>query len=305
VKTALLYAIDNLRCDSGAALDVCRRGPNEQSADAVGVAATLQLAVAGQRDPAALRIQSLGGFSVLRDDHVVRISEWQSKRARELLKLLVARRGRPCPRAYLTETFWPGHAPERVSNRLSVALSTIRSVLDPGRRFPPDRFVVADTDTVAVNLDTVDVDLERFLAAAIDGLRFLRRGETDRAVPILEAATVAYTGSFLEENPYDDWAVPAREEARAAYIAAARGLAVHAAARADPDAAVRYFLRILEIDRYDEQACLGLVAALADAGRHGEAHRHYLSYRSAMEDLGVAPVPFPSNRHRGLIATVS
>lgn len=305
MKTALLYAIDNLRRDSGAALDVCHRSDNKQSADTLAVAVTLQLAEVGQRDPAPLRIQSLGAFSVLRDDHLVRISEWQSKRARELLKLLVARRGRPCPRAHLMETSWPGEAPARLANRLSVALSTIRSVLDPGRRFPPDRFVVADTDTVAINLESVDVDLERFLAATADGLRFLRRGETDRALPILEAATVAYTGSFLEENPYDDWAVPAREEARAAYIAAARALAIHAAATADPDAAVRYFLRILEIDRYDEHASLGLVAALADAGRHGEAHRHYLSYRSAMEDLGVEAAPFPSNRRRGLIATVS
>jgi ATP/maltotriose-dependent transcriptional regulator MalT len=266
-----------------------------------GNAAAGLLAFVGRREPVALRLQSLGGFSILRDDHLVRISEWQSKRARELLKLLVARRGRPAPRAYLMETLWPGEEPEKVANRLSVALTTIRSVLDPQRRFPPDRFVLADSDTVAINLDAVDVDLEQFLAATSDGLAHLRRGETQRAMPILEAATVTYAGDFLEENPYDDWAAPAREEARAAYVAASRALAVHAATSPDPDAAVPHFLRILEIDRYDEQAYLGLVAALADAGRHGEAHRHYLSYHHAMDDLGVEPAPFPSGR-RGAVS---
>ncbi len=186
-----------------------------------------------------------------------------------------------------------------------MALSTIRNVLDPGRSLPPNQFVPADSDTVAISLDAIEVDLERFLTAAADGLRLLRRGEIDRGLPILEGATAAYAGSFLEENPYDDWAIPAREEARAAYIAGARALATHAASGADPDGAVPYFLRILELDRYDEQASLGLVGALADAGCHGDANRHYVNYRCAMTDLGVQPAPFPSDRRRGLIASVS
>jgi DNA-binding SARP family transcriptional activator len=61
--------------------------------------------------------------------------------------------------------------------------------------------------------------------------------------------------------------------------------------------ATAYFLRILQVDRYDEQANLGLVGTLADTGRHGEAHRHYLNYRRVMDELGVEPAPFPSGRH--------
>ncbi|MEO8899324.1 MAG: BTAD domain-containing putative transcriptional regulator [Candidatus Dormibacter sp.] len=304
MKTTLLYAIQSRRGDAGAAFDVSRRGAGDNGGDAAETPAKGEAALLGTRETATIRIQSLGAFSVLRDKQAVRTSDWQSKKARELLKLLVARRGRPVARPYLMETLWPGEEPPRVANRLSVALSTIRSVLDPRRRFPPDRIFLADSDSVAINLAAVEVDLERFLAAASEGLRFLRRGETYRWMPILEAATLAYTGDFLEENPYDDWAVPAREEARAAYIAGARALAICAAASAEPDGAAPYFLRILELDRYDEQACLGLVAAMADAGRHGDANRHYASYRSAMGDLGVEPAPFPSGRRGGPITTV-
>jgi LuxR family transcriptional regulator, maltose regulon positive regulatory protein len=81
------------------------------------------------------------------------------------------------------------------------------------------------------------------------------------------------------------------------YSSVARALAQHAAECDEPDVAVRYLLRILEIDRYDEDANLRLVRALSSAGRHGEAHRHYLNYRQAMDDLGVEPVPFPGVRH--------
>jgi len=250
------------------------------------------LALVGGAEPTSLRIESLGRFAVIRGGEPVRLAEWQSKRARELLKLLVARRGRPASRGYLMEALWPEEDPEKVANRLSVALSTIRNVLDP-HRATSDGHLHADKDAVALDLDAIDVDLERFLGAAAEGLGSLRQGDPVTAIPSLEAAAAAYCGDFLEENPYDDWTITAREEARAAYVAVCRALAAHTGRPADPEAAVPHLLRILEIDRYDEQAHLGLVSALAGAGRHGEAHRHYLNYRRAMDDLGVEPAPFP------------
>jgi len=246
-------------------------------------------------DARLVRLLSLGGFSVVRGGEVVKTSEWQSRRARELLKLLVARRGRPVPRAVLMDALWPDEDEERLSNRLSVALTTVRSILDPSKQSPADEFVRADRDAVALNLGSVDVDLERFLASASAGLDRLRRGDDLGAMPLLEAAEATYSGDFLEENPYDDWAAPVREEARAAYIAVARALAENFVTRGEPDAATRYLLRILEADPYDEDAHLRLVRALSDARRYGEAHRHYLGYRRAMKELGVEPVVFPGS----------
>lgn len=250
------------------------------------------LAMVAGVEPMPVEIQSFGGFAVLRDGHSIKTCEWQSRRARELLKFLVARRGRRTARTVLMEILWPDGAPDRLGNRLSVALTTIRTVLDPQHRFSSGEFVDADKESVALNLRALDVDLERFLISASDGLAHLRRGDAGSAVALLESSQTMYRGDFLEENPYDDWATPAREEARAAYIAVAHALAVHAVHRADPDAAVRYFLHILQVDRFDEGAHLGLVAAMEGAGRHGEAHRHYLSYRDAMDELNVEPVAF-------------
>jgi DNA-binding SARP family transcriptional activator len=210
--------------------------------------------------------------------------------------MLIARRGHPVSRTALIEALWPDDDADGLSNRLSVALTTIRAVLDPSHRFVAEHFIRADKDSVAVNLDAMDVDLERFLAGAAEGLSRLRDREATEAIPILEAAEVAYGGEFLEENLYDDWATPVREAARAMYSSVARALAQHAADGDEPDVAVRYLLRILEIDRYDEDANLRLVRALSAAGRHGEAHRHYLNYRHAMDELGVEPVPFPGVR---------
>jgi DNA-binding SARP family transcriptional activator len=113
-------------------------------------------------------------------------------------------------------------------------------------------------------------------------------------VPRLVAAEAAYTGEFLEEDAYEDWAVALREEARATYTAVVRALADDALRRGDVDATTRYALRALECDPYDESAHLGLVGALDGAGRHGEARRRFRLYCARMDELGVESAPFPA-----------
>jgi DNA-binding SARP family transcriptional activator len=242
--------------------------------------------------PAPVRIEALGSFRVLREGVPMAAEEWQSRKARELLKRLVARRGRTVARENLMEGMWPEGDPAKLGNRLSVALSTIRTGLDPERRFDADHFVRATDGMVALNLDHVAVDVEAFLEDADSALALRRHGEPE-ATDLLEAVEVAYTGEFLEEDLYEDWTVPLREEARAAYLEIARALAEDALAAGNPDPAIRYLLRILEKDPFDEAAHLALVSALAIARRHGEARRAYRAYTARMAEIGVEAAPFP------------
>ena len=239
----------------------------------------------GDRPP-PLQIQTLGRFAVLRDGLPVPSTEWQSKKARDLLKLLVARRGKTAPREFLVEALWPEEDPKKTSNRLSVALNVVRGVLDPEGRSDADRFVVADRDGVRLELENVAVDVEAFLDQAEAGLR--AGGETGQGQ--LEAAEAAYHGEFLEEDRYEEWASPLRDEARSTYLEVTRALAL-----AGP-ATTRYHLRILALDPFDEDTHLDLVSRLAGSGRHGEARRAYRRYVQKMGEIGVEPAGFPESR---------
>jgi ATP/maltotriose-dependent transcriptional regulator MalT/DNA-binding SARP family transcriptional activator len=241
---------------------------------------------------APLTIETLGAFRIHRAGETVPRSGWRSKKARDLLKLLIAHGGRPVPRELLMEQLWPGQSPERLSNRLSVAISTVRSTLDPEKRDPPDHFVSAGEGAVAVRLDSATVDVQLFLHDAAAGLALRTAGRADEAADRLEAAEAAYAGDFLEEDLYEDWAVPLREEARAAYFAVLRALAEDALAAGNPEATIRYDLRLLERDRFDEGAHLALVGALSAAGRHGEALRRYRVYCACMAEIGIEAAPF-------------
>ncbi|MGH3648565.1 MAG: AfsR/SARP family transcriptional regulator, partial [Micromonosporaceae bacterium] len=239
-----------------------------------------------------VRIETMGGFRVIRDGQVVPQAAWKSHKARDLVKILVSRRGRPISIDQLVELLWPGEEPRSVSNRLNVLMSTVRSLLDPDRRYGSDGLLSHDTDSVQLRLTELDVDIESFLADATAGNRLLREGRTEEGLQRLARAEAAYVGEFCETDPYADWAVPLREEARTTYREVASRLAQHALRHEDPDAAVRLLLRILERDPYDEHSHLRLMAVLTDSGRHGDARRHYRGYCARMDELGVEAAPF-------------
>jgi DNA-binding SARP family transcriptional activator len=166
-------------------------------------------------------------------------------------------------------------------------------VLDPHRRHEQDHFVGSDKSAVWLRDEHVAIDAERFLTAALDALALVR-GDAPDAYDRLAAAEASYAGDFLEEDAYEDWAIAFREELRTTYVGVVRALAELAAAAGDVDATVRYSLRLLERDPYDEPAHLGLVVALDDAGRHGEARRRFRLYSARMDEIGVESAPFPT-----------
>jgi DNA-binding SARP family transcriptional activator len=252
-----------------------------------------QVAASGETAKRDVSIRTLGGFSVTVGGEAVPSSAWQSRVAREIVGMLAANRGRPLHREVVIERLWPDEDPSKAGNRLSVALSTVRGVLDPGRAHGSDHYLVAPRESLGLDLEHVEVDVEAFFEEAAAGRSLLRSGEREAGLAMLMSAEARYVGEFLEDHPYADWAIGLREETRAEFISIARLLAEADAEAGDHDAAARWYMRILEQDAYDEPAHLGLVTAMATAGRHGSARRLYRIYVARMAELEVEPAAFP------------
>ncbi len=233
--------------------------------------------------PYRVSVRTFGRFEV-----IVKAGEpvtWQSRKARDLLRILIARRGRPVPREELGELLWPEEDPAKVPHRLSVALSTVRGALDPDKRMPADHFIQPGQGSVSLDNVRIDIDLEDFLLAAEHGLRLVREGEHSQARSVLGDAQRLYGGEFLGDEPYDDWAVPAREEARSVYLRVVRTLAELCQDAGETAEAVGYLYQILQLDPYDESAHKTLIDLLSGHGWHGEAQRAQARYREAMGAL--------------------
>jgi DNA-binding SARP family transcriptional activator len=241
-------------------------------------------------------IQALGVFQVIRDGVPIPSTAWRSKKARDLLKILVAHR-RSTSRDQLMELLWPTTGPAVAANRLSVLLSTVRDVLQPqpGGEKP----LITTGGAVSLNRSQVSVDVENFLAQAIAALNADRANEPD-ATSQLEAAVTAHTGDFLEDDPHQEWASALAEETRATHIALLRALTVRLRGAGDTDTVVRYALRLLEQDPYDEETHLTLVKTLLDAGRLGQARHNYNNYVRRIEEISVQPIPLSNMTSRGV-----
>ena len=204
-------------------------------------------------------IVTMGHFDVVVDGTSVPTSAWGSKRARTLLKRLVVARGQPVTRDELIELLWPeDRGVDRLGARLSVQLCAVRRILRGG--------VIADRSSVRLDLDRVDVDLERWFALTDDA-----------------AIVAGFHGELLPEDRYEDWSVPLREEVRARFAVAARRLA----AVSDANDAIEVWRRLLSHDPYDEAAHRSVVSTLRAEGRLSEARVAYQTYVAAMDDLGV------------------
>jgi len=238
-----------------------------------------------------VRIHALGVFRVFRGDVPVDAREWQSKKARDLLKILLSRRGRATTREEIIGLLWPD-APSKASNRLSVLLSTLRSVLSvPDGR--DEAAVVADRYLVRLDLDVVAVDVEQFSELAGRAITLWHQRSPD-ALALLEVAEGTYGGDFCEEDSYEDWAAPVRDEMRGLYLSVVRGLTAAAREAGRVDQAICGLLTVLRNDPYDEPAHLELVGLLSAARRFGDARRRYAIYVQRMHEISVRPIAFPA-----------
>lgn len=230
-------------------------------------------------------VHTLGSFGVERDGVPVVASEWPSRKARDIVKILAVQGERGVSRETLGELLWPENR-ESPGNRLSVALSHLRGVLDPGKEHGSDHFVVADRRSVRLDLRHVEVDVVAFMAASQTALAAARRGDPD-AVRLLQAAAAMHTGELFGTDPGDDWLLEARDEVEARGREVLRALSDELLAGERPADAVPWLARLLAYDPYDEPTYVALLRLLSGLGRHGEARRHYRTYVLRMRELEV------------------
>lgn len=246
------------------------------------------LHAAGQVTPPLVAIRTLGAFSVAINGEPLSTSAWPSRKSRALVKILASSRRRAISRAALSEILWPG-VPD-TSARLSVILSTTRTLFDPERRYPSDHFLVTTKDDVRLNLDTVGCDIAEFEELANAGLLARREGSPD-ALAILQAAAVRYPAPFLAEEVDSDWAAEARERLQWLSADVKRGIVELLHAQGESESAIGWLVALVSDDSYDEAAHLDLVRSLVRSRRHGEAARAYSAYERRMRELGVEPTP--------------
>jgi len=222
-----------------------------------------------------LRVRVLGKLAVLRDCAEMQLPP--SRKTRALLAYLAVT-ARAHSRNRLCAMFWS--VPDDPRAALRWSLTRLRTLVDT----PDCRVIMADRESVALNLDGVAVDILSLRNAA-------RNGTDAMSTDALRQAAEALDGDFLEGldlpdcQEFHSWCTAEREETRRLRAQILGALVTRLADV--PDEALRYARTLSLLEPADEAAQAAFVRLLRATGRWREAEEQFLRAQQRLEEFNV------------------
>lgn len=239
------------------------------------------------RSTPSLSIRCFGSFSIAIKGRPVDLTAIKP-RARAVLRLLAVHAGNPVHREVLQTAFWPDADLETGARNLHVAVSSLRSWLEPGVGRGGSSVLRREGDAYRLSLQSdAEVDLVQF-SRALAAARVARlRGESDGAIAQFRQALELYAGEVLPEDGPAEWAIEPRERFRSAALEAAQGLAELLLKRGDAPGAASACTTGLWVDRFHDPLWKLLIDARERAGDAIAASRARRDYARVLEELGL------------------
>ncbi|PVZ08863.1 ATP-binding protein [Actinomycetospora cinnamomea] len=219
------------------------------------------------------------------------------RKARRLLAMLVAARGRSVSATAAVAELWGARPPRRPEDNVAVLVSRLRAGLGADA-------VVGGRDGYRLGGEpAVRVDLDLVVRHAADVREATTAGDPARALRAAEAGLdLLARGEALEGEADADWVGALRAEAEDLRRALRHGLAEAALAVGDPPRAVAAASSAAAADPLDDTAHRLLMSAHHAAGQPARALRAYERLRATLaEELGVDPAPETRERHLAIL----
>ena len=237
-----------------------------------------------------IRICTFGTLQVVRSEYAVTESDWHTRQARQLLKILITERPRPVSSDRLIEILWPHSTPAAAATTLRSAINALRNVLEPERpNRGPSQYIITQTPGYAFRLHPdiwLDVAVFEFELEQIHPSM-----DVEARHRHLDAALNLYKDDYLISDPYADWIQNERERLQELYFNALLQMAEIQAAIGNYPAAIAHCRQILARDEVRETAYQSLMRYQAESGDSAAALLTYERCRTLLaEELGADPV---------------
>ena len=245
---------------------------------------------------AYVELSLAGTFRVVRDGTELTEGEIGSRKSRTLLKLLAVERPGLVPVDRIVEVLWPNERPAAPEQNVATLVSRLRAVLGAdliqggrtGYRLAADPGIVVDLDRAARFCDQAEGKLATAAALAL--------AAAERAHELLSA------GTAIGDEPYADWADPAREQVRELLRRVRLAAAEAALAIGDPRLAAGYAEAAMAADPLDEAAHRWYMSASVAAGEQAKALAAYEALRQWLgRELGADPAPQTRELHLAIL----
>jgi DNA-binding SARP family transcriptional activator/tetratricopeptide (TPR) repeat protein len=243
-------------------------------------------ALARRRSP-RLYVHDLGRSSFEVGNRQVELALIRRKAA-SILCFLLTRNGLAATKDQVLEAIWPDLNPDAGVNSLNQTLYFLRRDIEPG--FDEDisaPYVRFESDLLWLDRELVEVQSEVFYTAASRALAANATG-----VEVALAATTAYTGRFVPEFEYEEWASAWRELMHSQYLHLAETTGRTLIALGRLSDATELAIRVLTVDPTADQIERGLIWLYGNLGARSAAAEQYSHYAAVQRsDYGVEPSP--------------
>ena len=240
------------------------------------------------QENAEIRIQTLGGFNLWRNQEKIDSKEWGRDKTVQLLQYLISYRKRNAlHKEKIMDHLW-----EDWNDRdFKVALHGINKVLEPNRasRIEPV-YITRQGVSYQIDLEKLWIDAEALEKYIILGNQAFEE-DNSIAKKAYQNAIDLYKGSYLPNRIFEDWTSEEREKSQllilGAYITLAEILIDE-----KPIESIRLAQNALAIDAAWEEAYRIQMKAYIAKGNRPQAIKTYMKCEVVLEEeYGISPLP--------------
>jgi DNA-binding response OmpR family regulator len=249
--------------------------------------------------PFALRVQTLGRFTLHVDGTALTFSRKAQKKPLDLLKMLIAHGGERVEIAALTGLLWPDAEGDSAKASFDSTLYRLRKL-------------IGVTDLLAVSEGRLSLDrtrsrvdvweLEDAVARIERAVQAAGAEENADYAAMSRELLQLYAGHFLDRESQEAWAVSARDRFRAKFVRAVTELGSVLEARQDWEHAATLYLHALELDNLAEALYRRLMIVYREQGEPAEAIN---IYRRCRDILSIVLNTRPSEETDAIRATIN
>lgn len=254
--------------------------------------------------PVPLRIYTLGEFRLSVGDRDIPASAWKRRTAKSILKYLVFSRGREIGREMLIDTFFRDMSKAAGDENFRQAISSLRRILEPG--IPPKR------DSSYLKFRNGQYHLKLPEGSFVDAFAFedicnnafnaKREGSLEHAISCCKSAIELYSNDLLMEDVYDEWTAPLRAKYSDMYVRVLKETSRYHFNQFEYDICIEMLNKILERDKWDEDAYLLLMKSYLAMGNRSLAIKAYKRCDTILrKELGVGTCNALSDLFRSLL----
>jgi two-component SAPR family response regulator len=247
--------------------------------------------------PWSIKISTLGGFRLLKNDSPSHLSRKTQKRPLSMLKALIALGGKEVREDQISDALWPEADGDVAHESFATNLHRLRKLLGN------ERALQLREGRLTLNESLCWVDVWAF--EQVIGQADVRWKEKlkDTAVRLEEEAMKLYKGPFLSGEIDQPWAAVMGERLRNKFLRIVGRLARYWSEADQWEKALDCYEKGLEVDPLAEEFYQGLMTCHRQLGRRAEALSVYSRCKKALSRaFGVEPSPKTEEMYRSLLS---